>query len=188
MAIGLRYFRSKRRFLSISDRCSWQNQPRARGRDPKFPGFRSDTTYDNKLQSDAEEPGDEAAQKKQFPNIVAAINTGHNVQWGDIKATFISDEEILVQYGKASSERKFNLAGFENRKNGKPIRSWAVLRESANKNGKIPYSFENRNKIEKIVQELNKKMTDLFPDISGKAIRLFKKEKAYKPAFFLDSR
>ena len=128
--------------------------------------------------------GKQTIQEKRFPNIVVAINTGQNVRWEDIKITFISDEEILVQYGEEHAGRKFNCTGFENGKNGKPIRSWVLLYKTAHKNGGIfEYSYNTRKLIEKIVQELNKKLSELFPDIPEKPLRLFNEDDSYKPAY-----
>ena len=129
-------------------------------------------------------------QKKiiKFPNIVVKINTGKHIRWNDIKITFISTEEILIQYGEKHSERKFDNAGFEDRRNGNPIQAWIALCEVARQNrGMFKYSFKTRNQIEKVVQILNKKFHMLFPDIDGKPFDLFKRESAYKLAFQISS-
>ena len=87
-------------------------------------------------------------RKEKFPNSVFEIRTGEDVQWEDIKITFISDDEILIQYHEEGTHRKFNYAGFENRKSGKPIQSWLVFCETAKRGkGGIPYTFTNRKKL-----------------------------------------
>jgi hypothetical protein len=96
---------------------------------------------------------------------------------------FLSDEEFHVQWGEEHTARRFNNAGFEDRRNGKPVRSWITLCETANRSGEMPFTKENHWQIEKIAQDLNKKMSMLFPDLYGKPIKLFKKDNSYKPAF-----
>ena len=131
--------------------------------------------------SDAKEK--QTIQNKQFQNIVAVINTEQKVRWGDIKITFLSDEEILVQYGEEHTQRRFNRAGFEDRRNGRPVGSWTALCKAASRSGEIHIARENRVEIEKIAQDLNKKLKTLFPDISKKPIKLFKRDNLYKPVF-----
>ncbi|MDZ7697634.1 MAG: hypothetical protein U5R49_12185 [Deltaproteobacteria bacterium] len=128
-------------------------------------------------------------RKEKFPNTVLEIRTGENVQWEDIKITFISDDEILIQYHEEGTHRKFNYAGFENRKSGKPIQSWLVFCETAKRGkGGIRYTFTNRKKIEKIAHELNRKLCELFPDIPEKPIKLYKKnQNVYKATFQINS-
>ena len=128
------------------------------------------------------------AKQEKFHNIVSKIRTEEGLQWEDIQITFLSSEEILVQYGEEHTERRFNQCGFENRRNGKPIKSWTVFFEEVRRtNGTLPYTFDNRRQIEKIAQDLNKKLCALFPDIHEKPIRLFKEDNSYKPTFKIRS-
>ena len=138
-------------------------------------------SFDRKAKPKAEDI--EKTRKEKYPNIVAVINTGQEVQWGDIKVTFLSNEEFLVQWGEENTSRRFNHAGFEDRRNGRPVRSWTTLCKAASRSGEMPFTINNRVQIEKIAQDLNKKLNTLFPDLSEKPIKIFKMDELYKPAF-----
>jgi hypothetical protein len=118
------------------------------------------------------------AKSKKWPNIVAKIRTPDGIEWSDIKITFLSDEEILVQYLEEHAERRFNTAGFEDGRNGNPIMSWELFHKSASKKA-IPFNMTDRKKIEKTVQILNEKLSGLFPDLSQNPIQLNKEKDGY---------
>lgn len=130
---------------------------------------------------------EKVVKKHNFNNIVHEIHTDDNTEWNDIKITFLSDEEILIQYGDESDHRKFNFAGFEDKRNGKPINSWVVLCEAGKKGREISFSFNNRRQVEKIAQTLNKKLSNLFPNIKNLPVQLNKDKNAYQFAFQIDS-
>lgn len=128
-------------------------------------------------------------KSNKYSNHVAPIKIGDSVHWANVKIIFISDYEILVQYGEKSASRQFNNAGFENRKNGKPIQAWTIFCAAAsNKNRCIPFKFKTRKTVEKVAQELNKKLLALFPDMRKQPVQLTKEKTAYHFAFQLESK
>ena len=119
----------------------------------------SDIKEDRKNTNLYPDPGSVPSNpKKRFFNNIVPIKTGPSIKWADVKITFISDEEILVQHGGEREHRKFKHAGFEDGRDGKPIGPWAVFREAALSGGHIPFNFDNRRDVEKIAQALNKKL------------------------------
>lgn len=124
----------------------------------------------------------------KYPNKVQPIKTGNNIKWSDVKITFIADNEIHVQFGDDYADRQYNHAGFENRKNGKPVRSWPIFRSAAVSDDKcISFIFVNRREVEPVARDLNKKLSLLFPDLAKKPVLLNTKKEAYKFAFQLES-
>ena len=117
--------------------------------------------------------------RKRFSSEMVPVKTSDDINWNDVKITFVSDEEILVQYAKESSSRNFKNTGFEDGRSGKPIASWAVLREAATRSGEILFTFENRKTVEKTVQTLNAKLSILFPYILGHPIKINNSKKRY---------
>ena len=84
----------------------------------------------NSADAEANNKGNVSSEKQSlYENLVVPIKTGNNIKWWNINITFIGEEEILVQFGKEACERKFNKAGFEDGRNGKPIKSWAGFAE-----------------------------------------------------------
>jgi hypothetical protein len=125
--------------------------------------------------------------KKRFSNQIVPIKTEQNIKWADIKITFLSDDEILVQYGNESDHRKFFNAGFEDRRNGKPIGTWFVLNKFAESGGLIQFDSRNRRKVEKAVQIINTKLLQLFPNLQDNPIKINKKKNEYHSAFQIES-
>jgi len=125
--------------------------------------------------------------QKRFSTEMVPVKTNEGIKWNDVKITFISDEEILVQYAKESFYRNFKNTGFEDGRSGKPIASWAVLREAATRKGEIPFTFVNRKTVEKTVQTLNNKLSKLFPHLPKRPIKVNKHKNGYHFAFKIAS-
>ena len=94
------------------------------------------------------------------------ISRDANIGWENITATFISDQEILFQFSGQSVSRRYDVLGFEDKRNKNPIRSWKVLFMASEK-GYIPWNFETRRNVEKIAQTIRGKFRRLFPAIVG---------------------
>ena len=181
---GSRTYKNPTRYVTIEDLKRFAV---AMGEEPKFlfpiPEKMTDTRNDNDQRSGKESISSDTIRKKRFPNIVAEIKTGQNIRWGNLEITFLHDEEFLVQWDEDHTERRFNNAGFEDRRNGRPVQSWTTLCKAASRSGEMPFTRENHVQIEKIAQDLNEKLSTLFPDIPENPIKLFKKDYLYKPAF-----
>ena len=124
----------------------------------------------------------------KYFNHVSPINTRAGTKWDDVEITFINDEEILIQYygdRAGHADRKYNNAGFEDKRNGKPIKTWWVLHKAAGIKGEIPVDFINKSILEKDVEKLNKKLSDLFPGVFGRPIKFNKRKGGYVFAFRL---
>lgn len=131
-------------------------------------------------------PDNKLNLNKKYPNTVVPIKTGEDVRWNDITVSFLGDDEILVQFGQESFERKYSNAGFQDGRDGKPISSWRILCE-AFKRKLIPFKLENRKTVEKTVQTLNNKFSSLFPDLLEHPIRLTLAKDGYNFAFQIKS-
>ena len=78
--------------------------------------------------------------------------------------------------------------GLENLKNSKPVNAWTVLREMAERNGRLEKpsktSLEQMRRIEKQVQALRSHLKDLFRLLDD-PISYSREEKSYQTRFKL---
>ena len=108
------------------------------------------------------------------------------LNWQDISISYVNDFEVRIQPKVETTViRRFDSLGFEDgRSPGKPIRAWPVfITALTQKQGTIPCSFENKRDVEKIAQELRKKLRVLFPKIGGDPIPFDKENHAYQVGF-----
>jgi hypothetical protein len=93
-----------------------------------------------------------------------------DLKWGGITATFLTETEILFQYGGTSTEKDFTQLGFADGRNGKPRKSWNCFLEASTNDCQILYSLANRAAVEKDVEFIRKKLRERFPEVGGDPI------------------
>ena len=85
--------------------------------------------------------------------------------WPDIAIRFLSEERIQINVGQHTETRNYAEMGFEDGRNGKPIRAWTTLLTFAADDGRIPIASlpsHYRPKLEKRVQELRSHLRAVF--------------------------
>jgi len=113
------------------------------------------------------------------------VSDDSSLDWQDITISFVSDWEIHIQFSdKPGITRRYDQAGFDDKRNGKSIAAWDVFKEAAYKR-EIPFSFENRKNVEKKAGNIRDRLRRLFPSIPGDPVPIDKKEGVYKFAFRL---
>jgi len=117
-------------------------------------------------------------------NSFSPISEDNEIDWRDIKISFLSDFEIHIQFKSQSVTRRYDQCGFDDKRNYKPIDAWHIFKEAADKR-EIPYNYETRKRVEKKAQVIRKRMRTLFPNIEGDPVPLNKKNKCYEFSFRL---
>ncbi len=123
------------------------------------------------------------------PTNDISISKDQGLKWEDITATFLGDNELHFQFKQEGVTRRYDHAGFadgrmKNNAN-KPISAWHVLLEASERNGSIPFNFDNRKVVEKHAQKLRAIFRNLFPCIKENPIPICKKDGCYKITFCL---
>lgn len=90
-----------------------------------------------------------------------------DLKWGGITATFLNETEILFQYSGESMEKNYKQLGFEDGRNGKPIKAWDDFMEASRIDGQIRYPLSKRSAVEKRVEFIRKKLKEFFPGVEG---------------------
>lgn len=111
----------------------------------------------------------ETIQKQKIDKNLIPIKTGKNIKWKNLKITFLSETEILIQFGEESATRFCHQAGFADKRNRKPILAWHTFRSFAAIK-EIETTDDNRIILRKRIQEIRHKLKALFPDIDGDPI------------------
>jgi hypothetical protein len=86
--------------------------------------------------------------------------------WESMEICFLSEERVQIKTGCKSETRNYAEMGFDDRRNGKPDRAWAVLRVLAEKRGMLVGNREagtDWKKVERRVQEIRKRLLELYP-------------------------
>jgi hypothetical protein len=115
-------------------------------------------------------------------NGLLPVITEYELNWNEIKITFIDEFTILIQFKDDAESRKFDRAGFKDQKTNKPIKAWKSWYEASKTSG-LKFTFDDRKIKEKRAQEIRKKLKELFPKVKGNPIVCYRKEKIYKFAF-----
>jgi hypothetical protein len=77
-------------------------------------------------------------------------------KWEDIEISFLSDERVQITIGAQRDTRNYDEMGFANKKDGKPVLAWQVLRTMAEAGGVIRTASDGMNwaEVEKRIQEI----------------------------------
>jgi hypothetical protein len=110
------------------------------------------------------------------------IITEYELNWNEITITFLDDYTIHIQFKDDAEPRRFNQAGFRNKRTNMPIKAWKAWYDASKESG-LKFTFKTRRTIEKRAEELRKKLKNLFPKVKGNPIEYDRKEKIYKFVF-----
>ena len=142
--------------------------------------FSNDNTSANPVlatNNESEKNENNPQAKQEF-----VISKKSDLQWNDITVFVVSDFELRFHpKGKTAITREYKDLGFEDKRSSNPVQAWTILIEALRQNrGEIPYHLNNKKKIEKIAQELRKKIKGLFPNIKGNPILFDKSNNSYQ--------
>ena len=116
------------------------------------------------------------------PKESAAFVVPEDTEWYDIKIHFTSFEEVTVSVGKKKFERNYKSMGLENRVGKKTKKSWDLLFDLALTGGNPKGEYKN---LKKLVSDLQKHLTHLFPGATGKPFKPFVKQIGWQPRISL---
>ncbi len=119
---------------------------------------------------------------KQVP---ASFPTPDGATWKDVNIRFLSDRMIQVTVLGRSKVFNYSEAGFENHKTQNPNLAWNLLRQFAERNGRVDRPRDRRSdlrRMEKSVQAIRKHLQELF-GIPDDPFLLYRKVKCYQAIF-----
>jgi hypothetical protein len=120
--------------------------------------------------------------------LVRSFPTPYGSTWSDIVIRFTSDFQVQIRARDQTEVRTYIEMGFEDRRKGnrrsKPDGNWEILKKFAELNGKIHATerADNWKKLEKSVQEINKRLKGLF-GFNDRPITYEGLSKAYRTRF-----
>ena len=100
-------------------------------------------------------------EKQESPQKIVPFPTPSGTQWHEIKISVVDNDNVSINIREKIERRNYAEMGFKNQKNGKSVKSWQFLL-AFRKKERLTFSQENRDTVEKSIQDLRKRLRAYF--------------------------